>query len=109
MQIKKVGLRGSALHHGQPVGHWIAYCGVQRGHPDGDHGILTEVDSCERSTFLPMSDDAGSHNRYLGRLNQGKMKIRVIMARKGDAPEYINKMQLEVFKVLAEARRISSG
>ena len=56
-----------------------------------------------------MSDDAGSHNRYLGRLNQGKMKIRVIMARKGDAPEYVNKMQLEVFKVLAEARRISSG
>ena len=32
------------------------------------------------------------------------MKIRRVMARKGDTPEYVNKMQQEVFEVLAEAR-----
>jgi hypothetical protein len=34
------------------------------------------------------------------------MKIRGVMARKGDTPEYVNKMQQEVFKVLAEARSL---
>lgn len=36
----------------------------------------------------------------------GKMKIRGMMARKGDLPEYVNKMQQEVFEVLAEARSL---
>ncbi len=34
------------------------------------------------------------------------MKIRGVMARKGDTPEYVNKMQQEVFDVLAEARSL---
>ncbi len=34
------------------------------------------------------------------------MKIRGVMARKGDTPEYVNKMQQEVFEVLAHARSI---
>lgn len=34
------------------------------------------------------------------------MKIRGVMARKGDTPEYVNKMQQEVFEVLAEARNL---
>ena len=46
-------------------------------------GILTEVDSYDWFTFLPMSDGAGAYNRYFGRLNTGKMKIRGVMARKG--------------------------
>ena len=36
----------------------------------------------------------------------GKIKIRGVMARKGDTPEYVNKMQKEVFEVLAEARSL---
>jgi DNA polymerase I len=48
----------------------------------------------------------GAYNRYFGRLDTGKMKIRGIMARKGDAPEYINRMQQEVFEVLGEARSL---
>jgi len=67
-------------------------------------GMLTEVDSYDWITFLPMSDGGGAYNRYFGRLNTGKMKIRGVMARKGDTPEYVNKMQQEVFEVLAEAR-----
>jgi DNA polymerase I len=45
-------------------------------------------------------------NRYFGRLNTGKMKIRGVMARKGDTPEYVNKMQQEVFEVLVEAKSL---
>ena len=67
-------------------------------------GILTEVDTYDWITFLPMSDGGGAYNRYFGRLNTGKMKIRGLMARKGDTPEYVNKMQQEVFQVLAEAK-----
>ena len=51
-----------------------------------------------------MSDGTGAYNRYFGRLNTGKMKIRGVMARKGDTPEYVNKVQQEVFEILAEAR-----
>jgi DNA polymerase I len=69
-------------------------------------GILTEVDSYDWITFLPMSDGTGAYNRYFGRLNTGKMKIRGVMARKGDTPEYVNRMQQEVFGVLAEARSL---
>jgi DNA polymerase I len=69
-------------------------------------GILTEVDSYDWITFLPMSDGAGAYNRYFGRLNTDKMKIRGDMARKGDTPEFVNKMQQEVFEVLAQARSL---
>jgi DNA polymerase, archaea type len=47
-----------------------------------------------------------SYNHYFGRLNTGKMKIRGVMARKGDTPEYVNKMQQEGFEVLAEAKSL---
>ncbi len=43
-------------------------------------------DTYDWITFLPMSDGAGAYNRYFGRLNTGKMKIRGVMARKGRHP-----------------------
>jgi DNA polymerase, archaea type len=51
-----------------------------------------------------MADGSGAYNRYFGRLDTGKMKIRGVMARKGDTPEYVLRMQKELFEVLAEAR-----
>ena len=69
-------------------------------------GILTEVDSYDWIAFLPMADGSGAYNRYFGRLNTGKMKIRGVMARKGDTPEYVRRMQQELFEVLAEARSL---
>ena len=69
-------------------------------------GILTEVDSYDWITFLPMSDGTGAYNRYFGRLNTGKMKIRGVIDHKGDTPDYVNKMQQEVFEVLAEAKSL---
>jgi len=67
-------------------------------------GILTEVDSYDWITFLPMADGSGAYNRYFGRQVTGKMKIRGVMARKGDTPEYVRRMQKELFEVLAEAK-----
>ena len=69
-------------------------------------GILTKVDIYDCITFLPMSDGTGVYNRHFGRLNTGKMKIRGVMASKGDTPEYINKMQQKVFEILADARSV---
>jgi len=67
-------------------------------------GILTEVDSYDWIAFLPQADGSGSYNRYFGRLDTGKMKIRGVMARKGDTPEYVRRMQEEIFGLLAEAK-----
>jgi len=43
---------------------------------------LNRGDTYDWITFLPMSDGGGAYNRYFGRLNTGKMKIRGVMARK---------------------------
>ena len=67
-------------------------------------GILTEVDSYDWIVFLPMADGSGAYNRYFGRQDTGKIKIRGVMARKGDTPEYVRRMQKELFEVLGEAR-----
>jgi len=52
-------------------------------------GILTEVDSYDWITFLPRANGSGAYNRYFGRLDTGKMKIRGVMARKGDTPAWM--------------------
>ncbi len=75
-----------------------------KGAVERETGILTEVDSYDWIAFLPMADGAGAYNRYFGRLDTGKMKIRGVMARKGDTPEYIKRMQQELFNCLAKAR-----
>src|SRR5512137_1320815 len=92
--------------------HGIVDCLWVIGEPISDYkdaverktGILTEVDSYDWITFLPMADGAGAYNRYFGRLNTGKMKIRGVMARKGDTPQYVRRMQEDLFDILAEAR-----
>jgi hypothetical protein len=43
-----------------------------------------------------MSDAAGMVEVVSQRPNTGKMKIRGVMARKGDTPEFVNRMQQEV-------------
>jgi DNA polymerase I len=109
MQIKEM-----AEDMGFEVLHGIVDCLWVIGEPisafkeavERETGILTEVDTYDWITFLPMSDGGGAYNRYFGRLNNGKMKIRGVMARKGDTPEYVNKMQQEVFEVLAKARSL---
>jgi DNA polymerase, archaea type len=109
MQIKELaeGMEFEVLHGivdclwviGEPISEFKR--AVER-----ETGILTEVDSYDWIAFLPMADGSGAYNRYFGRLDTGKMKIRGVIARKGDTPEYARRMQQEVFEVLAKARNL---
>ena len=104
MQIKEI-----AEGMGLEVLHGIVDClWVRGGDAEGfkevverETGILTEMDSYDWIVFLPMADGSGSYNRYFGRLSTGKVKIRGVMARRGDTPQYISKMQKELFELLA--------
>ena len=68
-------------------------------------GIPAEVESYDWIAFLPMADGTGAYNRYFGRLSSGKMKIRGVLARRGDTPEYVRRMQMEMLSAMAAARR----
>src|SRR5512136_318027 len=108
MQIKEF-----AEDMGFEVLHGIVDCLWVIGEPISDYkdavemrtGILTEVDSYDWIAFLPMADGSGAYNRYFGKLDTGKMKIRGVMARKGDTPEYARRMQQDLFEVLSMAKR----
>ena len=107
MQIKELAEKMDFI-----VLHGIVDCLWVIGEPilkykeavEQETGILTEVDTYDWIAFLPMCDGSGSYNRYFGRLDTGKMKIRGVAARKGDTPEYVQRMQRELFEVLAGAR-----
>ncbi len=107
MQVKEL-----AEDMGFEVLHGIVDCLWVIGEPISDFkqaveketGILTEVDSYDWIAFLAQADGSGAYNRYFGRLDTGKMKIRGVMARREDTPEYVRRMQLELFEALAQAR-----
>ena len=104
-------MRGKEIAEGMgfQVLHGIVDCLWIIGDPikevvERETGILTEIDSYDWIAFLPMADGTGAYNRYFGRLKNGEMKIRGVMARKGDTPQYVCRMQEDLFDVLAEAR-----
>lgn len=107
MQIKEM-----AEDMGFEVLHGVVDCLWVSGEPISRYkelvekgtGILTEIDSYDWIAFLPMSDGFGAYNRYFGRLNTGKVKIRGVMARRGDTPAYIRQMQEALFEALGQAR-----
>ncbi|HEX7444774.1 MAG TPA: type B DNA-directed DNA polymerase, partial [Methanothrix sp.] len=94
MQIKEM-----AENMNFTVLHGIVDCLWVMGEPiskykeavEQETGILTEVDTFDWIAFLPMADGSGSYNRYFGRQDTGKMKIRGVAARKGDTPEYVER------------------
>lgn len=51
---------------------------------------------------LPVSDVGGAYNRYFGRMDTGKMKIREVMTPQGRHSGV--HMHQKVFEVLAESR-----
>jgi DNA polymerase I len=51
-----------------------------------------------------MEDGSGAYNRYYGRLSTGKVKLRGILARRGDTPEYIRRMQEEMLEAMGQAK-----
>jgi DNA polymerase I len=66
-------------------------------------GILTEKEDYQWIVFLPLADGGGAYNRYFGRLTSGRVKVRGVMARRGDTPPYVARMQKEIFQLLAAA------
>jgi DNA polymerase I len=69
-------------------------------------GIGTELDPYDWIAFLPLADGFGAYNRYFGRLSSGKLKVRGVAARRRDTPEYVRRMQMEIFEKMGEARSI---
>jgi hypothetical protein len=47
---------------------------------------------------------SGSYNLYFERLKTDKMKIRGVLAHKGDTPEHARRMQQDLFNVLPKVR-----
>lgn len=71
---------------------------------EAETGISTEIDAYDWIVFLPMEDGSGAYNRYYGRLSTGKVKLRGILARRGDTPEYIRRMQEELLDAMGQAK-----
>jgi DNA polymerase I len=106
MQIKELAEKMASMFlHGIVDCLWVIgeLISAFKEAAESETGILTGVDSYDRITFLPMADGEGAYNRYFGRLDTGKMKIRGVTARKGDTPEYVNEMQQAVFEVKARS------
>jgi len=66
-------------------------------------GLHTTLDCYDWIVFLPLADGFGAYNRYYGRLGTGAMKVRGIMARRGDTPAYVRAMQESLLSVLRQA------
>jgi len=96
---------------GFDVLHGIVDCLWVRGGPildlkravESETGIPTEVETYDWLVFLEMADGGGAYNRYYGRLSDGVMKNRGIMANRGDCPEYVRRMQLEMLEAMGGA------
>jgi DNA polymerase I len=67
-------------------------------------GISIEIEPYDWITFLPMADGSEAYNRYFGRLSGGE--IMGVMARKVDTPEYIKRIQMDLFDILSMAKEI---
>jgi DNA polymerase I len=65
-------------------------------------GISIEVEPYDWITFLSMADGSEAYNRYFGRLSGGE--IMGVMARKVDTPEYIKRIQMDLFDILSRAK-----
>lgn len=70
---------------------------------EGETRLLTEIESYNWITFLPMPDGFGAYNRYYGLLSDGTMKIRGIAARRGDTPAWLRKVQAGMLDLMRTA------
>ncbi|WFN35080.1 type B DNA-directed DNA polymerase [Methanogenium sp. S4BF] len=66
-------------------------------------GIPTEREDYDWLVFLPQNDGTGSYTNYFGRLTDGTMKIRGVMAQRRDTPPYVRAMQEACFSLMADA------
>lgn len=77
--------------------HGIVDCLWVRGEPiskfkdavEMETGILTEVDSYDWITFLPMADGSGAYNHDFGRADYRQDECQGCGSLEGDTPEYM--------------------
>jgi DNA polymerase I len=107
-----VQAKETAERLGFAVLHGITDCIFVRGEPigalkdavDAENGYLTEVEAFDWVVFLPQKDGTGAYTWYYGRLDNGEVKVRGIMARRGDCPAYVQRFQQEALALMGTAR-----
>lgn len=65
-------------------------------------GIPTEREDYDWLVFLPQNDGTGSYSNYYGRLTDGTMKLRGVMAQRRDTPPYVRAMQESCFSLMGK-------
>ena len=80
--------------------------GSLRERIEKETGLHAEEDRYHWVVFLPRKDGFGAPARYYGLLENGEMKLRGVMARRRDTPEFIRKAQMEMFDLLRKARTL---
>ncbi len=109
-----IGAKETAERLGFEVLHGITDCLFVQGEPIGalknaveaESGHLTEVEAFDWVVFLPQRDGSGAYTWYYGRLDDGEVKVRGIMARRGDCPAYVQRFQREALALMGTARSI---
>ena len=72
-------------------------------------GFDMSLDLYNWIAFLPSKENSmvPVPNRYFGALEDGKLKIRGIEARRHDTPEFFNKCQLKILKLFTSCKSLS--
>ena len=99
---------------GYAVLHGITDCLFVQGEPvdalkaaiEAESGYLMEVETFDWVVFLPQKNGTGAYTWYYGRLEDGEVKVRGIMARRGDCPAYVQRFQEEALTMMGTARSI---
>jgi DNA polymerase I len=97
--------RGFTVLHGIVDCLWVQGRGVAglKAEIEEETRLLTECDAYDWIVFLPMNDGTGAYNRYFGKLSDGALKLRGVMARRGDTPAYLTRMQEEILETMRKA------
>jgi hypothetical protein len=110
-----IGAKELADELGFRVLHGITDCIFVQGEPVGRlkvaletaSGYLLEVETFDWVVFLPQKEGTGAYTWYYGRLDTGEVKVRGIMARRGDCPAYVQRFQQEALALMGTARSIA--
>lgn len=74
---------------------------------EAQSGYGTDIETFDWVVFLPQKDGTGAYMWYYGRLDDGEVKVRGIMARRGDCPPYVQRFQRDALAVMGTARSLA--
>ncbi len=100
---------------GYRVLHGITDCLFVQGAPvdrlkaaiEAESGYLMETETFDWVVFLPQKNGTGAYTLYYGRLDDGEVKVRGIMARRGDCPGYVQRFQESALALMGTARSVA--